>query len=249
MPKQTNIYSVSFKSTEWFYIFQLYKDTLVMVMDWKKQHSVWLEQVSKLIESKNSLVHTKQTNILSNFYSQVILREFTTELDAFTSDIQRFLSQAGQLSPTLAGTVRQRAVAVLKQPVNILDHVLLSDIRNMVVFEIYMRCGLTLDTYFERYSSPPGDSLQNQKYASIAHGTAKCTALWTEKLRFQVTAITVLKRFFVVSDMYNGCQPDVSPSNLNWMGTMWVSHVRQYGLADLIWNIFIDLYTLSLWEK
>lgn len=212
-------------------------------MDFDKQHLVWKQQLKKLVDSKTHLMNTGRNNILSNFFSQAIENEFQTESDSFRTRIKALLNKASTIASDLEGTCRERAVQVLPFDEPIFCEINLNDIRNMILFEIYKRCGVVLDSYFERYSSPPGTTEQNQIYLSIAHGNAKCTAIWTEKLRFTVTALVLLKRFFLVYDVFQGKQLELDQTNLNWFGTSWIGHIANKNLADLIWNIFLDLWT------
>jgi len=214
-------------------------------MDFRNEHRIWQEQLQRLVESKTHLRQTGQNNILSNFFSQAIEKEFPTESDSFKASIKELMLNASVIAPELEGSYRERAAHVLSKK-NIpfeISHINLNDIRNMIIFEIYKRCEVATDSYFERYSSPPGTAEQNELYVSIAHGNAKCTAIWTEKLRFVITSLVLLKRFFLVYDAYEGKQTDLNCSNLNWFGTIWVAHIENKNLADLIWNIFIDLWT------
>ena len=64
----------------------------------------------------------------------------------------------------------------------ILADITLADIRNIIAFDIYKQCGITIDTYFERYSSPPGSAEQTEQYNRIAHGSAKASASKTKLL-------------------------------------------------------------------
>jgi len=212
-------------------------------MDFENQHSIWIEQVGKLVKSKANLTETNQNNILSNFFSQAIESEFQNELDTFKTSVKNLLLRASERAPNITGTIRERAAMIFPKTEPVFSNIRLSDIRNMVVFEIYKRCGHATETYFERYSSPPGTREQNQVYSAIAHGNAKCSAQWTEQIRYLITALTLLKRFFTVYDTFNNQSITLTSSNLNWFGTSWVSHIDNKGLGDLVWNIFLDLWT------
>tara|TARA_B100000795_G_scaffold176070_1_gene133036 strand:+ start:1729 stop:2400 length:672 start_codon:yes stop_codon:yes gene_type:complete len=220
-------------------------------MDFAQQYLIWKEQLDKLVQSKSHLVETDQNNILSNFFSQAIESEFPRESDSFKTSIKDLMLFASVVAPDLEGSYRERAARVLSsnnlEP--LLSQINLNDIRNMVLFEIYKRCGVAPDTYFERYSSPPGTEEQNQLYLSIAHGNAKCTAVCTENLRFVITSLVLLKRFFLVHDAFEGKQTNLNCTNLNWFGTNWVGHIVNKNLADLIWNIFLDLWTYEKFYK
>tara|TARA_B110000879_G_C11158234_1_gene507895 strand:+ start:1796 stop:2467 length:672 start_codon:yes stop_codon:yes gene_type:complete len=215
-------------------------------MDFEEQHSLWMEQIDKLVKSKSNLSNTNQNSILSNFFSQAIDSEFTNDLNFFKQQMKDIIVQASKLAPTLNGTIRQRAVHILRlnNQEEIFNHIRLSDIRNTIVFGIYRRGRVAIETYFERYSSPPGSVEQNEVYLSVAHGTAKCTAVWTEKLHILITKIAILKRFFLVYDIYTENNSiELNSMTLNWVCTQWLSHIQQINLADLVWDIFLDLWT------
>lgn len=217
----------------------------IISMDFAHHHLIWKQQLDKLVQSKNDLIQTDQNNILSNFFSQAIESEFPREPDSFKSHIKNLMLHALVVAPELEGSHRVRAAHILAsfntEP--LLSQINLNDIRNMVLFEIYKRCGVAPDTYFERYSSPPGTEEQKKLYLAIAHGNAKCTAVCTENLRFVITSLSLLKRFFLVYDAFEGKQTDLNCTNLNWFSTDWVAHIDNKNLADLIWNIFLDLWT------
>jgi len=213
-------------------------------MDFAQQHLIWKEQLNKLVKSKNHLIQTNQNNILCNFFSQAIEREFRGESDIFKTNIKELILNASRVAHDFEGSCRERAARVFSQSnaKPLLSQINLNDIRNMVLFEIYKRCRVATDSYFERYSSPPGTEEQNNLYLSIAHGNAKCTAVCTENLRFVITSLALLKRFFLVYDTFEGKETILNCTNLNWFGTNWVAHIDNLNLADLIWNIFLDLW-------
>lgn len=215
-------------------------------MDFEEQHVVWKQQVQKLIASNEELKETDSTNILLHFFSQVVERDCSHDLDSTKSKIKSVIQTAIQLAPTLTGDTRVRAAMVLSKFENneetILTNIRLNDIRNIIVFEIYKQCGITIDTYFERYSSPPGTSDQSQTYLNIAHGQAMCTAIWAEKLSFIINTLNLLKMFFLVYDQLMGVKSVVDSSNLNWHGSKWSSIIQKRGLGDLVWNIFLDVW-------
>jgi len=214
-------------------------------MDFVHQHLIWKEQLNKLVESKTHLLETDQNNIISNFFSQAIEKEFPRESNDFKINIKQVILKASIIAPKLNGCYRKRAAHVLSiiNTELLLSQISLNDIRNLVLFEIYKRCGVAIDSYFERYSSPPGTEEQNNLYLSIAHGNAKCTAVCTEQLHFVITSLVLLKRFFLVYDSFEGKETKLTNSNLNWFGTNWLAHIDNINLADLIWNIFLDLWT------
>jgi len=215
-------------------------------MKGEQEHKVWVEQVQKLISSNRELQETDSTNILCHFFSQVIERDFHHELEPAKQYMKKLARMAVELAGTLAGSNRERAAAVLSKCTRleepVLDNVRLNDLRNVVVFEMFKRCGVTTDTYFERYSSPPGTEAQSSMYLNIAHGKAKCTAAWTEKLSFVVNAMHLLKTVFLVYDLFMGQEIPVNEANLNWHGEKWTMHVSRRGLGDLVWNLFLDVW-------
>lgn len=214
-------------------------------MDWRKQYDFWVQQVEKLRASMESLTHTDPKNIIQHFFLSAIQQEFSRELESQKTTIKTIICAAVELSDKVEGTPRERAVKILrhlygcKKP--LLASIRLSDIRNRAVFEVYRQCGLTVNTYFNRYSSPPGTEEQNRAYLAIAHGGACASAVQTVELSQLLTYMQILKRFFVVYDcIVHG--KEHAPTNLNWIGAMWAQHIEFNSLDDLVWHLFLDIW-------
>lgn len=209
---------------------------------------MWLDQVAKLRQSLADLSETSPQNILSHFFLQAVEHECQHELETVKTKVKELLNAAIRSSETLQGSVRQRSVCVLNSIIKsepLLQHVRLADIRNVAVFDIFKRCGLTVDTYFDRYSSPPGTDIQNDVYARIAHGNAICNAKQTRILSDVLLYMQVLKRFFCVYDHVTKTTVPPRGHELNWCGEMWASHVEENTLADLIWELYLDLWYIE----
>jgi hypothetical protein len=215
-------------------------------MNCDEQFDVWKTQVTKLKSSLGSLVNTDPNNLIQHFFLQAIQQEFSKELESNKNTIKTILCLAVNEAETLSGNVRQRSAAIVKRfcSTNLLPHIRLSDIRNKAVFEIYRQCGVTVDTYFERYSSPPGTAEQNACYGHIAHGSAKASAIQTTTLSDVLTWMQITKRFFVVYDCIHS-SATLTKYNLNWIGAMWKCHVEDKSLGDLIWELYLDLWYIE----
>lgn len=215
-------------------------------MNWETEHDVWVQQVEKLICSRQELRETGSENMLCHFFTQVIERDFCHAAEPTRQRIKKIARTAIDMAPHLEGTHRVRAAAVLSRCVALdesaIDNMMLNDLRNIIVFEVYKRCGVTVDTYFERYSSPPGTQAQSAAYLRIAHGKAKCTAVWVEKLSFIVNMMHLLRTVFIVYDLFTGAPLEVDASTLNWHGLKWRVHILKKGLGDLVWNAFMDVW-------
>lgn len=215
-------------------------------MNIEEQHLIWKDQVGKLKESLNELTSTDPKNIIQHFFLQALQTEFSRELESNKKLIENILCFAIQRVDDVTGTPRQRAAQIVKEInfIPILGYIRLSDLRNKAVFEVYRQCGITIDTYFERYSSPPGNAEQNACYSNIAHGNARATARQTTELSNILNWMQILKRFFIV---YDSLEDDVqlNKKNLNWIGAMWKSHIDELSLGDLIWELFQDLWHIE----
>lgn len=208
-------------------------------------HKLWLEQIVKLRKSMEALKSTDNNNIIEHFFTQAMEKEFQNESIAFKAVLKELLSAAVLCDS--ATTPSESAAFVLKQTIkHSFPKYRLSDIRNFAVFNMYMRSGVTVDTYFERFSSPPGTAVQNRVYSQIAHGHAICNAANTSKLANLLTYMQFLKRVFVVKQMLSDPEMVVNPSQLNWVGEMMVSHIKETSLSMLIWVLFIDTYNYGL---
>ena len=215
-------------------------------MNCDAQHQIWMDQVEKLRASLDTLVNTDPRNIIQHFFLQALHSEFAHELETNKSIIKNILCQAVQQSQDVDGTPRQRSAAILKGVIqtNLLPYIRLADLRNKAVFEVYRVCGITVDTYFERYSSPPGTEEQNACYGHIAHGSAQATAIQTDELSNALMWMQILKRYFVVHDALQS-QTELNRYNLNWIGAMWKCHIEDRSLGDLIWELFLDIWALE----
>lgn len=212
-----------------------------------KGHALWLDQISKLRASVQSLLDTNPNNIIQHFFTQAMETEFKSESNQFRRTLKQLLSIAVQQPLTTTSPREQAALvlaSVVKVKVNILSQIRLADIRNQAVFQVYGKCGVTLETYFERYSSPPGNTQQNQAYAKVAHGNAICNAESIRILTDLLVYMQFLKRVYVVKQMMFN-DSGATACTLNWVGFMWHARIRSHGMSDLIWELFLDLWYYS----
>tara|TARA_B110000090_G_C13245816_1_gene394406 strand:- start:153 stop:791 length:639 start_codon:yes stop_codon:yes gene_type:complete len=208
-------------------------------------YTLWLEQIVKLRKSMETLKSTDNNNIIEHFFTQAMENEFQNKSIAFKAVLKELLSAAVLLNSNKSPS--ESSALILKQIIKqAFPKFRLSDIRNYAVFNMYMRSGRTCDTYFERFSSPPGTEAQNSVYSQIAHGRAVCNAADTSKLANLLTYMQFLKRVFVVKHMLSDPEIVVKPSQLNWVGAMMVSHIKETSLSMLIWVLFIDTYNYGL---
>lgn len=210
-----------------------------------KGHTLWLHQINQLRASLQSLPDTNPNNIIQHFFTKAMETEFKSESNQFRRTLKQLLSIAVQ-QPLTTTSPRQQAALVLASVVkaNILSQIRLADIRNQAVFQVYGKCGITLETYFERYSSPPGTTQQNEAYAKVAHGNAICNAESIRLLTDLLSYMQFLKRVYVVKQLMS-TDSDATACTLNWVGFMWHARIRSHGMSDLIWELFLDLWYYS----
>ena len=214
-------------------------------MNVSESHGVWRLQVQKLKDGLTTLTNTDPQNLLQHFFLQAVQNEFARELESYKTTIKTIICSAVRQTNTLTGTPRERAAAILKQlgmvSEPLLPSIRLADIRNRAVFEVYKQCGITVDTYFERYPNPPGSDEQNHAYSLIAHGSAQATATQTVRLSNILVWMQLLKRLFVVHDHITADAP-LNEYNLNWIGAMWSYRIQEKTLGDLIWELYLDVW-------
>ena len=206
-----------------------------------KGHELWLQQINKLRASMQSLPDTAPNNIIEHFFTQAMETEFKSESIQFRRNLKNILGIA--VHQTLTTSPRRQAAEVLSSVVqaNILSQIRLADIRNQAVFQVYCKCGITLDTYFERFSSPPGTPQQNEAYARVAHGNAICNAESIRLLTDLLMYMQFLKRIYVVKHLLS-TGTTATACTLNWVGLMWSAHITAHGMSVLIWELFLDLW-------
>ena len=205
-------------------------------------HRLWLEQLKRLHHSIRKLSDTSPSNIMEHFFSQAMSRDFPSETDEFKTTVKKMRLIA--VLRTDCGNIRQTAAAIVAKiyPVTFRSKIQLADIRNLAVFQVYCKCGVTVDTYFERFSSPPGTPQENAAYATVAHGNAMCNAETTQKLSDILLFMQYLKRVLCVKKCLKDSRYKTTAYTLNWMGTMWSAHIRERNLSLLIWELFLDLH-------
>lgn len=213
-------------------------------MDYSAEHLLWTEQVEKLKTSVSNLSMTEPKNVLQHFFLQALDKELSNEPERVQVLAKSIVCKALESMDTTSGTIRQQSATILRHFIQtpVLNNVQLVDIRNIAVFEIYHRCGQTIDTYFDRYSSPPGSAEQISAYIHIAHGQASASAEETITLSSILLYMQILKRFFVVNNIVNSVESLPSVITLNWLGAMWGAHVKEKSLGDLVWELFLDVW-------
>ena len=214
-------------------------------MDCNSQFELWKDQVRKLKSSMSSLSETEPRNVLQHFFLQAAQSELKSELEPVKNLLKEIICSAIDQAPHLDGNIRQKSAKIVKMFIDepILNDITLADIRNIIAFDIFKQCGITIDTYFERYSSPPGSAEQTEQYNRIAHGSAKASASKTKLLTSILLSMQVVKRFFTIYSIINDdTSVIVSGCTLNWLGAMWADQVKTTSLSDLIWELFLDLW-------
>lgn len=205
-------------------------------------HQLWVEQLGRLSQSIEQLSDTNPSNISEHFFSKAIEQDFPIESDIFKSKVKAMMLTAVQ--QPLTTSIRECAVSIVAAhyPITFLSPIRLADIRNLAVFQVYCKCGVTVDTYFERFSSPPGTVAENTEYAEIAHGNAVCNAESTKALSDVLQYIQYIKRVLLIQQCLKTKDFKTTSYNLNWIGTMWLAHIKEQNLSLLIWELFLDLY-------
>ena len=205
-------------------------------------HHLWVEQLGRLNKTIEQLSDTNPSNISEHFFFKSMEQDFPSETDIFKSKAKAMMLTA--VGQPLTTTIRECAASIVAAhyPITFLSHIRLADIRNLAVFQVYCKCGVTVDTYFERFSSPPGTVAENTEYAAIAHGNAVCNAETTKALSDILQYMQYIKRVLLIQQCLKKKDFNTTACNLNWIGTMWLAHIKEWNLSLLIWELFLDLY-------
>ena len=208
-------------------------------------HSFWIERVRQLRETIQNNPLTEPKNVMKHFFLQAVDHEFHFELNTWRAEIKNIINEAIDSMFENTGSIREKAARVLQKTHKpMIKHIRLADIRNRIVFEIYKSKGITIDTYFDRYSNPPGTDKQNEQYIKMAHGSALyTTAKHTQLLSDTLIRIQLLKRIFIVHDIIFNDNPD--NTQLNWFTDAWSDDINKNGMGHLIWTLFLDLWTVE----
>lgn len=210
-------------------------------------HQFWRERIQQLRETLEQKSNTDPRNVLTHFFLQAIDHEFSQELMTWRSTTKELVKSAIVRMFDLQGTHRQRAAIIMRENhIEMLNHIRLADIRNRVVFDIYKSRDATVDTYFDRFSNPPGSAEQNAQYAKMAHGSALyTTAKHTQVLSDVIIRMELLKRIFTVYDVVFQKADMPGEGTLNWLTDAWMTRIQTGGLGQLVWELFLDLWTIE----
>ena len=210
-------------------------------------HQFWRERIQQLRETLEQKSSTDPRNVLTHFFLQAIDHEFSQELMPWRSATKELVKSAIMRINDLQGTPRERAAIIMRENHGeMLHHIRLADIRNRVVFDIYKSRGATVDTYFDRFSNPPGSAEQNAQYAKMAHGSALYTsAKHTQVLSDVIIRMELLKRIFTVYDVVFQRVDMPGEGTLNWLTDAWMTQIQTDGLGQLVWELFLDLWTIE----
>lgn len=210
-------------------------------------HKFWRDRIEQLRETLEQKSSTDPRNVLTHFFLQAIDHEFNQELMTWRTTTKELVKMAIERMFELQGTPRQRAASIMRENhTEMLKHIRLADIRNRVVFEIYKSRGATVDTYFDRFSQPPGSAEQNAQYAKMAHGSALyTTARHTQILSDVIIRMELLKRIFIVYDVVFQTAEMPGEGQLNWLTDAWMNRIQSDGLGKLVWDLFLDIWAIE----
>jgi len=210
-------------------------------------HSFWVARVCQLRQSIQDNPETDPQNVIKHFFFQAVDHEFHFELTAWKTKIKTLIKTAIDSMFENDGSVRERAARIIKQNYQpMIKYIRLADIRNRIVFEIYKTKGRTVGTYFERYSQPPGTAEQNIQYSKMAHGSALyTTATHTQILSDNIIYFQLLKRVFIIHDIIFNDTDIPDTTRLNWLTTAWQEDIKENGMGELVWSLFLDLWTVE----
>ena len=213
----------------------------------KDSHSFWVERIQQLRQTIQDNPRTEPQNVIKHFFLQAIDHEFSFELATWRTKTKNLLNVAIDTMFENTGSIRERTARILKTIYKpMIKHIRLADIRNRVVFEIYKSKRVTIDTYFERYSQPPGTHEQNLQYSKMAHGSALyTTATHTQLLSDIIIYIQLLKRIFIIHDIIFKEAEIPDKTQLNWLTTQWYEYIKEHGMGKLIWSLFLDLWAVE----
>ena len=80
----------------------------------------------------------------------------------------------------------------------------------------------------------------------MAHGSALyTTSTHTQILSDNIIYFQLLKRVFIIHDIiFNDIDiPDTT--QLNWLTTAWQEDIKENGMGELVWSLFLDLWTVE----
>lgn len=211
-------------------------------------------EIIKEIQSLKDHVQNSNVNIndmLYHFFSQYIDLEYKCETRDFIKLSKEIVQTSLEYdnvpwSKHLSATIIKDTVPFEAFPDKFLGRIYLTDIRNCIVFKIFKRFRMVIETDFLRDTNPPGTDEQNTLYNKYAHGRPTLIdPKDSERLEHVLTWFHITMLIFLIKD-YIISGVDISEiqniQTINSCCGSWVSIYNNKNMKDLVWDLFINIW-------
>jgi hypothetical protein len=210
----------------------------------------WLQETRILLNTIEAHEDTQPNAIIYHFMTQCIRAQFSRELEDF-------YDSAGTMIRAAIDTDAPPAEIVFDvlQHRSICPNICVSDIRNLIVFEALSKCGVILDTYFDRELAkvqPAPTPDERQLFETMAHGMAKARdPRNVEVLSDIVRGFYIVRVTRTILGIVRGHidLQQCTLEDLNGYAELWIHRSLVGNMIQNVWDVFRDLYKYEYSKK
>ncbi len=218
-----------------------------------KPHIDLFRELSKEIGVLQEHVHSSNVNVndmVYHFFSQYIDLEYKCEPRDFIKLSKEIVEATLEYdniewSNSIAAKIIKDTVPFEMFPDKFFGRIHLSDIRNCIVFKIFKRFQIMVETDFLRDTNPPGTHEQNILYNKYAHGRPKLIdPKDSERLEHVLTWFHLTKLIFLVKNNINNEEiiKTYNEEIINSCCGSWISIYNNKNMKDLVWDLFLNIW-------
>ena len=209
-------------------------------------HKMFLSNINTLIINMKDTKADKN-DMLYNFFSQFIQASLGQFDETFKKMVSKSLyNDFTNLQPRIAAARVIKSID-LGWPEQFMDfnkpRIYLSDIRNTIVFEFWSTFQHMIEAQWMPETNTSGTEEQNELYKKVAHtiGSRILDPKDSERINQLLIWMHYLKLIHYVKNNINELQQNEHIEILNTCSGAWLYTYNKYGMAKLIWELFLDI--------
>jgi len=214
-------------------------------------HRELTQEINSLYEHmQNSSVNVN--DMLYHFFSQYIDLEYKFETKDFIKISKEIVQTALEYDDVstwtkkLSATIIKDTIPYELFPDKFLGRIYLTDIRNCIVFKIFKRFQIMIETEFLRDTNPPGTEEQNMLYNKYAHGRPVIVdPKDNERLEHVLTWFHLTRLIFLIKHkvaMTYMETEEFDAETINSCCGSWTTIYNDKDMKTLVWDLFLNVW-------
>jgi hypothetical protein len=216
-----------------------------------KPHIELHRELTQEINSLYQHVQNSSVNIndmLYHFFSQYIDLEYKFETKDFIKISKEIVQTALDYdnipwTKKLAAIIIKDTIPFELFPDKFLGRIYISDIRNCIVFKIFKRFQIIVETEFLRDTNPPGTEEQNMLYNKYAHGRPVVVdPKDSERLEHVLTWFHLTRLIFLIKHNITNVEIEATTETINSCCGSWTTIYNNKNMKTLVWDLFLNVW-------